>query len=70
MLTEVVAELPNVENALELFSRHVNLHGCWLRTHDAAVELRHLLDEGVGDGISDRVALDILRVQLAKDLEL
>ena len=70
MLTEVVAELPNVENALELFSGHVNLHGCWLRTHDATVELRHLLDEGVGDGISDRVALDIFGVQLAKDLEL
>ena len=70
MLTEVVAELPNVENALELFSGHVNLHGCRLRTHDATVELRHLLDEGVGDGISDRVALDIFGVQLAKDLEL
>ena len=30
----------------------------------------HFLDEGVRDGVSDRVALDVFGVQLAENLEL
>ena len=55
---------------LELLRRHVNLHGHGLRLKHAAVQLWHLLDEGVRDGIANRVALHVLRVELAEDLEL
>ena len=52
-LVEVVAELPDVKDALELLRLHVNLHGCGLWSHNTTVELRHLFDEGVGDGVPD-----------------
>ena len=38
--------------------------------HHATMELRHFLDQGVRDGVSDRITLDILRIELAEDLEL
>ena len=34
------------------------------------MELWHFLDQGVRDGVSDRITLDILRIELTKDLEL
>lgn len=67
---EVVAELPNVQDPLELFRTHADLHRHWLGFHDAAMQLWHLLNQSVWNRVSHRVTLDVLRVQLAKDLEL
>ena len=69
-LVEVVAKLPDVKDALELLRSHINLHRRGFSTHDATMQLRHLLDEAVWDGVPHRVALNVLGVQLAEYLEL
>ena len=69
-LVEVVAEFPNVENPLEVLGAHIDFHRSGLGSHDTAMQFWHFLDEGVRDGVSDRVALDVFGVQLAENLEL
>ena len=69
-LSEVVAELPDVQNLLEILSFNIDLHGPRLRLQESTVELRHLLDKCVGDRVSNRVAFHILWVKLSEDLEL
>ena len=59
---EIVAKLPDVEDTLELVSFHVDLHRLRLVTHHATMQLRHFCDQGIRNGILDRITLNVLGV--------
>ena len=59
---EIVAKLPDVEDALELVSFHVDFHRLGLVTHHTSVQLGHLCDQSIRNGILDGVTLNVLGV--------